>query len=140
MVGAIAPPAAPAAGMPVSAGIAVSIHIMAPAISVWKGQAGWAASPGRSQRGWSGPNQSAAHTNRATCSRVAAAGSDRQVIAIRAAHIALQKTFETVLRAALTPPGTLRSSVRGLHVRPIQVVKLPVFYRLLSWSAACGGR
>jgi hypothetical protein len=39
-MGAIALRAAPAAGMPVPTGIAVSIHIMAPAISVWK-RPGW---------------------------------------------------------------------------------------------------
>src|SRR5215468_11369226 len=48
------------------------------------------------------PNHSPAHPNGATCRHVAAAGSDRQVIAIRAAHIALQRQPRPLLRA----PGT----------------------------------
>src|SRR5215469_10508761 len=76
-MGAIAPRAAPVACGPVSAGIAVSIHVMAPAISVWNR----AGRPGRRPRPEPArlvsPNQSAAQPNRATCSHIAAAGSDR---------------------------------------------------------------
>jgi hypothetical protein len=100
---AIAPRAGLVAGVPVTAGIAVSIQIMAPAISVWRR----AGSKGR--RAWPEParlprsNQSAAQPSRATCGHVAA-GSDCQVMAIRAAHITPQKQPRPGPLAVLTPP------------------------------------
>jgi hypothetical protein len=83
----------PRAGrIPAAAGIAVSIQIMAPAIGVWRR----AGRPGRRPRpkraGLASVSRSAAHPNKATWSHAVAAGSDRQVMAIRAAHIVAQKT------------------------------------------------
>src|SRR5262245_66190426 len=105
---AIAPRAAPVACLPVAAGIVVSIQIMPPAISVWNRAGRLGRQPRPEPARLVSPNQSAAHPNKAACSHVAA-GSDRQIIAIRAAHIAPQKTAETHSGsrgdAAGGPPG-----------------------------------
>ena len=92
---AIAPRAATVACLPVAAGIVVSIQIMPPAISVWNRAGRLGRQPRPEPARLVSPNQSAAHPNKAACSNVPAAGSDRQIIAIRAAHIAPQKTAET---------------------------------------------
>ncbi len=109
-IGAIAARADPAGGIPVTAGIAVSIQVIAPAISAWRR----AGRPGRRARPEPGrlasPDQSAVHPNRAACSHVAAAGSDRQVMAIRAGHIAAQKTAGTRSAGCADPAGTRRGS------------------------------
>jgi len=91
---AIAPRAAPAGCLPVAAGFVVSIQIMPPAISVWDRAGRLGRQPRPEPARLLSPNQSAAHPNKAACGHVAAAGSDRQIIAIRAAHIAPQKTAE----------------------------------------------
>ena len=108
---AIAPRAAPVACLPVAAGIVVSIQIMPPAISVWNRAGRLGRQPRPEPARLVSPNQSAAHPNKAACSHVAAAGSDRQIIAIRAAHIAPQKTAETHSASCADSAGARHGSV-----------------------------
>jgi len=109
---AIAPRAAPVACLPVAAGIVVSIQIMPPAISVWNRAGRLGRQPRPEPARLVSPNQSAAHPNKAACSHVAAAGSDRQIIAIRAAHIAPQKTAETHSASCADSPGRATAAWR----------------------------
>src|SRR5437868_3751302 len=100
---AIAPRAGPAGGIPVLAGIAVSIQIMALAISMCSaaGRPGRRVRPGPARP--SSADHSAAQPNTAAWAHAAAAGSDRQVMAVRAAHITTQDTTGTGPAASAAP-------------------------------------
>ncbi len=65
-MGAIAPRAGPAGGIPVTAGIAASIQIMAPAITVWRraGRLGRRDPAGAGQAGQPQPERSASEQGR----------------------------------------------------------------------------